>query len=794
MMPKAGSILGNSVVRLEDPALLTGEARYVDDLPAEGCLHVAFVRSPLAHGRVTGVGATEALSAPGVVAVYCVAGDDLDLAPMKGDPTLPEGLERPPLAMGTVRFVGDIVAAVVAESRAQAVDAAEQVLVDYEPLEPVMDLVRALDDEGPLLFPEHGTNVCAVTELGDRQKDPTAGADVVVEVTMVSQRLAGVPMENNGMLAVPDGEGLQCWISHQAPHFVHDELAAVLGIEPASLRVACPWVGGGFGPKAAMYPEYAITAAAARRLGRPVKWAETRSENMVSMVHGRDMLMTGRLGLRRDGTIVGLDADVLASAGAYPALGAILPVLTQLMAPGVYEVPEVRFRGRSVMTNNTTTGAYRGAGRPEATQLIERLVDKAARKLRMDPAELRRKNFIPSDAFPVTTATGAHYDSGDYERALDVALAKAGYAELRAEQARRRKEEGGILQLGIGVAAYVEVTAPFTLYAEYGALSVNDDGSATVTAGTSAHGQGHHTSFAMVAHDVLGIPMEKIDLVNSDTKTVPRGEGTMGSRSLQTAGAAVHVSAKEVLARARAIAAHLLEASADDLIVGDGGLHVVGSPTTLVPWAELAVASRDKDRLPQGLLPAPLRHELDYDGGGSTYPFGVHVAVVEIDTETGKVTLVRHVAVDDCGRILNPMLVDGQVHGGIAQGAAQALYEWVAYDEIGNPVTSNLADYAIPSAADLPSFEVVSTETPTPRNPLGAKGVGESGTLGSTPAIQGAVIDGLAHLGVEHVEMPCTPERVWRAIRAAEPATVAGAGGLTVRPASAAGSPPDPRG
>jgi carbon-monoxide dehydrogenase large subunit len=539
-----------------------------------------------------------------------------------------------------------------------------------------------------------------------------------------------------------------------------------LGIEPENLRVVCPWVGGGFGPKAAPYVEHLITAAAAMKLGRPVKWIATRSEDMVSLVQGRDYAMTARLGVGRDGKIFGLDGSVVASAGAYPALGAILPMLTQMMSVGVYDIPRVRFKTVGVLTNNTTVGAYRGAGRPEAAQLIERVLDVAAAQIGMDPAEIRRANFIPPGRFPLTTPTGADYDSGEYEKALDAALLAAGYADLRAEQARRRTNPAA-KQLGIGVSTYVEVTAPVGLHVEFGAVEIDDDGSAKVFAGTSAHGQGHHTSFAMLASDVLGIPMDKITLVNSDTGRVPRGAGTMGSRSLQTAGNAIHRASNEVLARAQAIAAHLLEAAPDDIVTGEGGVHVAGVPSKSLSWAALAAASRDGSRLPEDLEPGPLRHELDFDGGGSTYPFGAHVSVVEVDPETGQVTMLRHIAVDDCGRILNPLLVAGQQHGGIAQGAAQALFEWMQYDEDGNPLTSSLVDYAMPSAAELCSFEVSNTETPSPRNPLGAKGIGESGTIGSTPAVHNAVIDAVRHLGVTHIDMPCTAERVWQAIQAA---------------------------
>ena len=764
-MAAAGSILGNAVQRMEDPTLLTGSGKYVDDMVPTGTLFVHFVRSTLAHAKVLSVDVSEAEAKPGVKAVYH-AGNDLGLPSFQGFPMMPATLNRPIFAKDVVRFVGDIVAAVVATSKAAAADAAEAVVVEYEALSPIVTAAQGLAADAPILFPEHGSNVCFGTEHG-ADVDPFEGADAIAEVTMISQRLAGAPMENNGMLAEP-GERpgtLTCWVSHQAPHAAHEALVAMLGMEHADIRVVCPWVGGGFGPKAAMYVEYIVAAAACRALGVPVKWTETRSEDMVSLVHGRDYVMTAKLGVTKDGKFTGLEGDVTAAAGAYPAIGAILTMLTQMMAVGVYDIQKVKFATRTVVTNTTTIGAYRGAGRPEATQLIERVIDVAAHKIGMDAAEIRRRNFIQPDKFPLTTITGAAYDSGEYEKALDAALAASDYKALRAEQAARRASNDPV-QMGIGVSAYVEVTAPVGLHVEFGAVEIHDDGSASVFAGTSVHGQGHHTAFAMLATEVLGIPMDKIKLVNSDTDLVPRGAGTMGSRSLQTAGSAIFLSSKEVLSRAQTIAAHLLEAAPEDIVAADGSLHVAGTPSKSISWAELAVASRDAAKLPEGVEPGILRHELDFDGTNSTFPFGAHVSVVDVDTETGKVVMRRHIAVDDCGRILNPMLVSGQQHGGIAQGAAQALYEWVRYDEDGNPVTSTLIDYTVPSAAELPSFETSNTQTDSPRNPLGAKGIGESGTIGSTPAIHNAVIDALSHLGVVHIDMPCTPERVWNALHA----------------------------
>jgi aerobic carbon-monoxide dehydrogenase large subunit len=764
-MAGSGSILGNAVVRLEDPTLLRGTGDYLDDLDAPGATRIVFVRSFRAHGILRSVDVEAARAMPGVLAVYHAGGDDLGLAPFQSFPLMSQAMNRPPFATDRVRFVGDIVAAVVAETRAQATDAAEAIVVDIDPLPVAMAKEAALAPEAPLLFTEAESNVCFTTTIGT-DEDPLVDAEVVAEVTMVSQRLAGVPMEPNGCFVVP-GEpagGITCWVSHQAPRSVHEAMIGVFGLEPDSLRVVCPWVGGGFGPKGNFYIEYLITLAAAMQLNVPVKWVETRSEDMVALVQGRDYSMNAKLGLTRDGKITGLDSNVLASGGAYPGVGAILPSFTQLMAVGVYNVPKVRFQGTTVVTNNTPTGPYRGAGRPEAAQLIERVLDVAADELNIDPAEIRRRNFLDPAAFPLTTITGAAYDSGEYEKALDAALKAAGYEELRTEQALRRSA-GDPVQLGIGISTYVEVTAPAGLHIEYGSVEVFEDGTASMTVGTSSHGQGHHTAFAMVASEVLGIPMDKIRLINSDTATVPRGAGTMGSRSLQTAGNAIFAASKEVLSRAQQIAAHELEASPEDVVTGDGGLQIAGVPGRTVSWQELAVASRDPSRLPEGLEPGPLRFEGDFDGQNSTFPFGAHVSVVEVDTETGKVTMRRHIAVDDCGRILNPLLVRGQQHGGIAQGVAQALFEWVRYDDDGNPLTTNLADYAIPAASEFSSFEASNTETDSPRNPLGAKGIGESGTIGSTPAVQNAVVDALSHLGVRHIDMPCTPERVWTAIQ-----------------------------
>ncbi len=762
-MAASGSILGNAVLRVEDPAVLRGEAMYFDDLTAEGLVHIVFVRSTVAHARVESVDTSEAESMPGVLGVYTSA--NLELPPVQGFIMLPPTFSRPPLAVGTVRFVGDIVACVVAETRAQAVDAAEMVIVDYHPLPVVIDPESALEEGSPLLFPEHGSNLAIEFDFGD---DPTVleEAEVVVEGRFVNQRVAAVPMEPNGALVEADPEtgGVKVWVPTQAPFGVRDSLAEAIGIASDKVRVIAPMVGGGFGAKTGLYPEYVVVARLALDLGRAVKWTETRSENMIAMTQGRAQIQYVEMGLKRDGTITGLRVRIVADGGAYPAVGAFLPYLTRSMSQGVYKIPKVQFNSRSATTNTTTTAAYRGAGRPEATAMLERIVDMAAVELGIDPVEIRLKNFLPPQAFPLTTVTGANYDVGEYAKALETATSIAGYEELRADQ-RARRERGDVKQLGIGVSAYVEVTAG-GLFQEYGAIEVEPDGSVKATVGTSSHGQGHETSFKMVVSELLGVPMDRVRIVQSDTALVPRGGGTMGSRSLQIGGSALYRASEAVLEKARTLAGHLLEANVDDIVLHEGGrVGVAGVPASALSWAELSLAAGDQAKLPPNMEPG-LAHALDFNQGEATYPFGAHVAVVEVDTETGRVELLRHVAVDDCGRILNPLLVRGQQHGGIAQGVAQALYEGVAYDDDGNPLTANLMDYAMPSAAEFPTFEAVNTVTPTPLNPLGAKGIGESGTIGSTPAVQNAVVDAVSHLGVRHIDMPLTAMRVWQAINA----------------------------
>ena len=754
-MAAQGSILGNAVTRKEDPGLLTGSNDYISDLDIDAA-QVIFVRSTMAHASLLEVDTSEATSMPGVLAVYTA--DNLEIAAVNQSEFMDPSMNRPPLAVGRVRFVGDIVAAVVAETHSQAVDAAEQVVVDYDPLPANVDIEAAAAEGAHILWEGADSNVCFAIGNEYDGPDVTEGADAVVSERIVTQRLAGVPMEANGCLAIPEGDSMTFYASTQTAHGLRDALAPNIGMEPENLHVIAPWVGGGFGPKAGLYIEHVLCAKAAQELTRPVRWIEQRGENMVSMAQGRAMVMNAELGVNKDGSIVGLKARVVADAGAYPAIGAILPMLTMQLSQAVYDIPAIDFFAQSVVTNTTFIGAYRGAGRPEATQMVERILDKAANAIGMDPAELRRKNYLQPGAFPLTTLVGANYDSGEYERALDAVLEASGYSDLRAEQARRREADDPML-LGVGVSSYVEVTAPIGLHVEYGSCEINDDGSATIKVGTSSHGQGHDTAFSMIVNDVLGIPMDQVNHVDADTEKVARGAGTLGSRSLQAGGSAVYEASQVVLEKGKQLAASLLEASADDIVVGEGALQVAGVPAKSISWADLATAAVEQD------IEGGLAHELDFDGSDATYPFGSHVAVVEVDRETGHVELLRHVAVDDCGTILNPMLVNGQQHGGIAQGIAQALWEHFQYDEDGNPISASLMDYLMPSAAELPSFEVSNTETASPRNPLGAKGIGESGTIGSTPAVHNAVCDAVAHLGIEHVDMPCTPQTVWQALQ-----------------------------
>ena len=750
------SILGNRVLRREDPKFLTTGGVYLDDLRLAGAAYVTYVRSTMAHARVGSVDVSEARRAPGVIDVVTV--DDLDLEPINPFGFVNQEMRWPWLARGVVRYVGEPIAAVVTEERYQGQDAAELVYVDYDPLPAVVDPVEAVDSS-ILLFPEAGTNLATSLEPGE-DPDLFEGCDVVVRRRILNQRVAPCPLETRASAAAWGDDGrLTQWASTQTAHGVRDEVSRLLGIDPGDVHVIAPDVGGGFGAKIGNYPEELLLGWIARRVQRPVKWVETRSESMVGLGHGRGQVQDIEIGGTRDGKVLAYRLRVLQDAGAYPRIGAALPIMTRTMVDGVYDIPRVEFSSRSVVTNTTPVVAYRGAGRPEATAAVERAMDLFAAEIGVDPAAVRRRNLIGKDAFPYTNSVGTVYDIGDYEKALDLVLEAAGYDDLRAEQARRR-QAGESVVLGIGLSVYVEITAGGGPTNEFGAVEVLPDGKVKVRTGVSPHGQGHVTSLSMIVADTLGVDLDDVEIVFGDTDEVLRGVGTMGSRSLQTGGVAVLRAANDVLDQAKQVAADLLEAAVEDVVFDPAGraFHVAGTPAVARPWTEVAAAA------PDGLAA-----QLDYQGSSATFPFGAHVAVVDVDVETGKVVVRRLVAVDDAGRILNPLLAEGQVHGGLAQGVAQALLEEVRYDDDGNPITANLADYAFVTAAELPSFETVHMETPTPVNELGAKGIGESGTIGSTPAVQNAVVDALAHLGVRHVAMPATPETVWRAIQDARP-------------------------
>lgn len=750
----SGSILGHRVRRKEDPTLLTRGGTYVADLNLPDACHAVFVRSISAHAHLRSIDTTEARRAPGVLGVFLAT--DLGLAPVHGSAAVHDDFLRPPLATDTVRFVGEPIAVVVAATFAQASDAAETIVVEYERLVPLVRAEDALSASALPIFPHRNDNI-AITVV-DPTEDVLDDAEIVVRGRYVNQRIAPVPIEPNSAAAMSTADGrLTLYCSVQMPHAVQRQLAAGLGMQLSDVRVIAPDVGGGFGAKAGLIHEHYVLATLARRLQRPVTWTETRSENMVAMVHSRAQIQYVELGLRRDGRFTGMRVRLVGDGGAYPTIGAMLPAGTRRMAGGPYRLPRLRFDVAVAVTNTAPTGAFRGAGRPEASSLLERVVDQAARELGIDPLEIRRRNFIAPDEFPFATLTGHSYDSGEYAGALERAAHLASYEALRLEQARRLTE-GATKVLGIGVASYVEVTAGANR-SEYASLEVHPDGSATVIAGTSAHGQGHETAYAMLVSDQTGIPVERIRLVQSDTDLVRSGGGTGGSRSIQIGGSAVSNATRGVIELARQLAAVLLEADVNDVVVdpATASVSVVGVPATALDWATLAIAARDRD----GRLAA----ETDFEQSGPTFPFGTHISVVEVDLETGATTILRHVAVDDAGTVINPLLFEGQQHGGILAGAAQALFEEILYDADGNPITTTLAEYAIPSAAEMITFEVDHTVTPTPRNPLGAKGIGEASTVGSTPAIQNAVIDALAHLGIRHIDMPCTPERVWAAIQ-----------------------------
>ncbi len=758
------SILGTRVIRVEDPDLLTVGGMYVEDLAPADSLFATFVRSTMAHAKIS-VDTSGAASEPGVVAVYTAA--DLDLSPVAPSVgMLNQEMKQAWLASERVRYVGQPIAIVVTTSREAGYDAVEMVDVDYDPLPAVVAMSEAEASE-TILYPEAGTNVCfsMPSSLADEAAEAAMFADCEVTVTMNfrNQRVAACAIEPRAAVAkwgtTDDGrEHLTQWSTTQNAHGTRDALAAALGLENDQIRVICPDVGGGFGAKNGRYPEHIVTSVAARKLGQPVRWIETRSDSMLGLAHGRACEFTATIGGTKDGRILAYKVHMLQDGGAFPEIGALLPFITKTVTSGPYDIAKVDFSSTSVVTNTVPVGAYRGAGRPEATAAVERMVDRFAAEVELDPIAVRRMNLIAPEAFPHKTPTGADMDSGEYNKAIDAVLDHVDYDALRADQAARRNDPTKPL-LGLGWCVYIEIANPMG-NGEFGSIEVRPDGTALVLTGSSAHGQGHHTAFAQVAADMTGIPFEKIEVRHGDTDEVERGGGTGGSKSLQVGGSAVYQASEALVEKAKDIAASLLEANPDDITldVTSGSFHVAGTPAIATGWADVAAqATAESDD--------PFLATADFKPPAATYPFGAHLSVVEVDRDTGEVTVIRHVSCDDCGVIANPLIVDGQVHGGVASGIAQALMEEFHYDADGNPLTANFMNYGLVSAAELPSFERIEMETPTDRNPLGAKGIGESGTIGATPAVQHAVIDALSHLGVRHVDIPVTAERVWRTMQ-----------------------------
>ncbi len=758
----AASVLGEIVLRKEDPKFLTTGGVYLDDLiddRLEGAAYVVFARSTAAHGTIVSIDTAEAKSMPGVIGVFTAG--DLSLEPA-ASPFNP-GVKRTLLASDRVRWVGEPVVAVVATTYEQATDAAHSVYVDIDPLPALVDIEQALASDLHI-YDEAGSNVVFDSALvgGERNTGPEffENCEVVINETIVNQRVAPCPLEPRAGAAAWDGDQLVVWLSTQHVQGAIDPIAAATGIDKRQLRVITPDVGGGFGAKIGCYSEELLLGVLARETGRPIRFKETRSESMTNLGHGRAQLQKVTVGGRRDGRVTHLRLELFQDSGGFAEVGTVLGTFcTRVMAAAVYDFERVEAHCLSVVTNTTPIVAYRGAGRPEATVAAERAMDLFALEIGMDPVELRRINLVPKFMEPHTTPIGQVYDCGDYEESLNRALAQADYPALRAEQQRRR-EAGDVRQLGIGVSVYVEITGAVGDFSEAAKIEIHDDGTGTIFTGTSPHGQGHDTAWSMLASAQTGIDIDKFTLVWGDTQRTPVGNGTMGSRSLQQGGAAVHEVAIALVDRSKQLAANLLEADRADIELDTvtGTFHVAGTPAKSVSWADVAASQHDAGGLAQ---------EGIFTAGMPTYPFGSHVAVVEVDIETGQVEHIRHIACDDAGTMINPLLIAGQVHGGVAQGAAQALHEEVRYDSDGNPITSNLADYTMISIDLLPQIERVAMETPTPVNPLGAKGIGESGTIGSTPAVQSAVIDAISYLGIRHIDMPCTPQKVWAAIRAA---------------------------
>ncbi len=764
--------IGARVKRKEDPRLITGQASYTDDLKLPGMAYAKIVRSPHAHARIKKIAVSAAGKAPGVIAV--LTGEEIKdrIAPLPVAHKIPE-LKVPAhyaLAVGEVRHVGEAVAVVVADDPFRAADAAELIEVDYESLPAVVDVVKAAAG-GPLVHQDLGTNVAFTFPLKVGDPDTAfKSAPVVIKQRLMNQRLIPVAIEPRAVVAHfdPGAQKLTLTSTTQIPHLVRLLLAAVLSLPEHKIRVVAPEVGGGFGSKLNFYPEEPLLAHLSQRLRRPIKWTETRTEGFLATIHGRDQLCDLEIAADKNGRLLALRAKLYQDLGAYhQLLTPVIPTLTVLMIAGCYTVQNVEVELKGVFTNKTPTDAYRGAGRPEATFIIERTMDLIAREVGKDPAEVRRVNFIAPSAFPFTTATGIVYDSGNYQASLDRLLQKADYRALRAEQAEKRKQ--GAL-MGIGLSTYVEVCGMGPSAAmpaggwEQCEVEVRRTGRVVVKTGVSPHGQGEETTFAQIAADAFGITPDDVEIVHGDTDVVPEGIGTFGSRGQAVGGGALSAAVEKIRQKAMRIAAHLLEVSPDDMVFEGGKLYPKGVPAKAKTFQDIVNAAYLADNLPPDTEPG-LHAAHFFEPKNFTYPFGAHLAVVDVDRDTGRVTLRRYVAVDDCGNIINPMIVHGQVHGGIAQGAAQALFEEAIYDENGQLVTGELMDYAVPKASFLPSFELDHTVTPTPINPLGAKGVGEAGTIASAPAIINAVVDALRDYGVKHLDMPAKPERVWRAIQ-----------------------------
>ncbi len=776
-MPAAS--VGRAHRRKEDARLVTGQTTWTDNMALPGTLHVAFLRSPMAHARITHVDVSAALQQPGVMAAF--SGRDLAAEqgslpcawPVTEDMVLPD---HPPMAVDEVRYAGEAVACVLARDRYAAADALEAIEVDYEPMPAVTGMEEALADGAPLVHADKGTNKAFVWpfEAGDVD-GAFSGADVVVRRRFTQQRLIPSAMEPRAVVCAPVGDEFTLWSATQVPHVLRVMAATVTGIPEHKLRIVAPDVGGGFGSKLQVTAEEILALLLARRLSRPVKWCESRSEGFMTTHHGRDQIQQLEIAADSDGRLRGLRVDLLADMGAYMMLVTPgVPVLGALMFPGIYKMDAYSFSCTGVFTTKMPTDAYRGAGRPEATFGIERMMDELAAELGMDPMELRRRNWISHQEFPYDTIAGLTYDSGNYEAATDEASGLFGYDELRREQARRR-ERGDTVQLGIGISTYTEMCglAPSRVLGslsygaggwEHAAVRVLPTGKIEVVTGTSPHGQGHVTAWSQIAADALGVPFEDVEVYHGDTRVAPKGMDTYGSRSLAVGGVAVHSACQKVIERAREVAAHLLEAAEGDVEFAEGAFRVRGAPGSATTLQEIAFATFTSHDLPEGFEPS-LDADATFDPENFSFPHGTHLCAVEVDTETGFPTIRSYVCVDDVGTVVNPLIVDGQVHGGLAQGIAQALFEEAVYDADGNLTTTTMADYLLPSSADLPEFTTARTETPATTNALGVKGVGEAGTIASTPAVVNAIVDALRPYGVTDVPMPCTPERVWRAIQ-----------------------------